>query len=352
MTLLSKNSERIDHTLLNLINPIKQNYKSFMQELEDKRASYIFQQESIETLHKENLLLRKRLLKQTHYIQQIQNIYQTLPQLRYAPIQNISLTETISYVKLNSFSKIILTKPKAVHQDRLYGLIQGDVVAGTAKMQNNQLYGYLTSDPACRFSVFIGKSHVPGIAMGVKANEMMVKFIPKWNKISEGDVVVTSGLDRIFFANIPVGVVKYVEMQSAYKIAHIQTYNDVFHPKTFFLINNADATLLENFDSNQTNIKLKAYSIPQLKERKEELSLPNESNQTQHLSPTPLISSIPQRIDQTQESVIEPIIPRERTTPPKKRVKVKKRRPKKRTTHKPNRPKPKPKAHSSSLDLF
>lgn len=327
--LLSRNDERISDTFLNFINPIKQKYKNFTQNLEDKSQSYIFQTESIQDLSKENRILRKRLLEQVHYIEQVKNIYEILPELSHVPVENISIADTISYVKLNSFSQIMLTKPKGLEEDKLYGLIQGTVVAGTARIHNNQLYGYLTSDEKCRFSVFIGKTNAPGIALGEKENEMIVKFIPKWHKITVGDTVVTSGLDGIFFANIPVGLVTKIEVQSSYTVAHIKTYSDIFHPKTFFLINDAKSTLTENFDMNGTNL-VKKYSIPNTNvEQNRTVEAPKDANLS-----TPVISSIPSRIDQTQEDIIEPVAPSEIPEPPKKVYKKK------------------PKIDSSSLDLF
>ncbi|TET88588.1 MAG: rod shape-determining protein MreC [Sulfurovum sp.] len=332
--LLTRNDERISDTLLGIINPIKQNYKNITQDIEDKSHSYIFQKESIEKLSRENRILRKRLLEQTHYIKQVKNIYDVLPKLSRLPVHNISISETISYVKLNSFSQIILTKPKALIEDKLYGLIQGTVVAGTAKVHNNQLYGYLTSDNKCRFSVFLGKEKAPGIAMGLEKNKMIIKFIPKWHKIQTGDKVITSGLDDIFFADIPVGIVTKVEVQSSYKVAHIKTYSDIFHPKTFFLINDAKATLAQDFDSNATRLDAPC-PVPQNQEHNQSKISVVEHNQT-----LPVISSIPSRIDQTQEEIIEPETPLEKVEPLK---------PKKVKNNKiPKKIKPKP----SSLDLF
>jgi len=328
--LLSRNNERISDTLLGIINPIKQSYKNLTQDLEDKSHSYIFQKESIENLSKENRILRKRLLEQIHYIKQVKSIYDILPELSHLPVHNISIAETISYVKLNSFSQIILTKPKGLEKDKLYGLIQDRVVAGTAKVHNNQLYGYLTSDEKCRFSVFIGKIKAPGIAMGMKKNEMIIKFIPKWHKIKLGDKVVTSGLDAIFFPDIPVGLVTKVEVQSSYTVAHIKTYNDIFHPKTFFLINDAKATLVEDFDSNTTRLPTR-YSIPNTSAKEDHFTaVPKDVNVT-----IPVVSSIPSRIDQTQEDIIEP------TIAPAEIIDISKKAKKK-----------KPKLDPSNLDLF
>lgn len=351
--LLARNDKRITDTLLGIINPIKQNYTNLTQEIEDKSHSYIFQKESIEKLSHENRVLRKRLLEQTHYIQQVKDIYTVLPKLSKLPIHNISISETISYVKLNSFSQIILTKPKGLEEEKLYGLIQGKVVAGIAQIRNNQLYGYLTSDDKCRFSVFVGEQNAPGIAIGMKNNEMIIKFIPKWHKIKENDKVFTSGLDNIFFANIPVGIVTSVEIQSSYKVAHIRTYSNIYHPKTFFLINDAKATIAEGFDSNAT--KLKPFKVISIPPQELNSTQANESNQT-----LPLISSIPSRVDQvdqTQEDVIEPSLPAEIQEIPKpkkiqrKRVKKKytpKKTPKKRVLKKVIRKQPK----ASTLDLF
>jgi rod shape-determining protein MreC len=338
--LLTRNDERITNTLLNIINPIKQNYKAFTQEIEDKGQSYLFQKEAIEKLSKENRILRKRLLEQTHYIKQVKDIYEVLPRLSKLPVHNIALTSTISYVKLNSFSQIILTKPKDLTEKKIYGLMQDSVVAGIARLKNNQLYGYLTSDPKCRFSVFVGQEQAPGIAIGMEKNNMIVKFIPKWHKIKKGDKVLTSGLDNIFFAGLPVGIVTKVDVHSAYKVAYIKTYADVFHPKVFFLIEDAKATLTSGFDSKITSL---SDPCPKREDNTTQTvdqnnTTPLLKNATENNTTLPEISSIPSRIDQTQEEVVLPEAPVEHTetTKPKPTKKKRKRN----------------KAVSQSLDLF
>jgi rod shape-determining protein MreC len=354
--LLTRNDDRIAGTLLNTINPIKQSYKKFTQGIEDKSHSYIFQKETIEKLSRENRVLRRRLLEQMHYIDQVQNVYDVLPDLAKLPVHNISIAETISYVKLNSFSQIILTKPKGLKEKEIYGLVQGTVVAGVATLKNNQLYGYLTSDDKCRFSVFIGKKKAPGIAIGVKRNEMIVKFIPKWHNVQIGDKVVTSGLDKIFFSNVPVGVVTKVEVQSAYTVAYIKPYNNVMQPKTFFVINDPKVTILENFDANSTVLNLncpkeekEVYQVYQEYNTTDSnltLSTPegnvtiSEQNRVEYNVTIPIISSIPNRVDQTQEDVVEPEEPVEHVEHVEVIKKVKKRSNKKK------------RAQPRSLDLF
>ncbi len=344
--LLTRNDDRIAGTLLNTINPVKQSYKKFTQGIEDKSHSYIFQKETIEKLSHENRILRKRLLEQMHYIDQVQDVYTALPDLAKLPVHNIAISETISYVKLNSFSQITLTKPKGLTENRIYGLIQGTVAAGVATLKNNQLYGYLTSDDKCRFSVFIGKNRAPGIAIGIKRNKMVVKFIPKWHNVQVGDKVVTSGLDEIFFSNIPVGIVTEVEVQSAYTVAYLKPYNNVLQPKTFFVVTDPKVTILENFDSNSTTL---ALNCP-----KEDKALYQDINTTdmnssqeanlsvvaEYNATIPIISSIPNRVDQTQDDVIEPDEPLEHAAPPPVKKVKKKKTPKKKYVH------------PKSLDLF
>ncbi len=302
--LLSRNDERITDTLLGAINPIKQSYKNFTQNLEDKSQSFIFQKEAIEKLSRENRILRKRLLEQMHYIKQVKNIYDVLPDLSRLPPSSVSIVETISYVKLNSFSQIILTKPEGLEEGKLYGIIQGSVVAGTARVLHNQLYGYLTSDNKCRFSVFIGDTKAPGIAIGHEKNEMIVKFIPKWHHIEVGDKVFTTGLDGIFFADIPVGIVTKVEVQSSYTIAHIKTYSDIFHPKTFFLIHNPKATLLDGFDRYHIQLS-KQKQQPNMIQHTDRQNTTTTLYEIDINRTSSLLSSIPSRIDQTQDDVVD-----------------------------------------------
>ena len=319
--LLTRNNERISHTLLSFINPIKQNYRTFTQEIENTSQSYLFQQQTIETLRKENRVLHKLLLEQSHYLDQVKSIYDVLPHLRKEHLQTIAISETISYIKLNSFSQIILTQPEGLFSNKLYGLIQGDVVAGISEVKNNQLYGYLTSDNKCRFSVFIGKDKAPGIAIGVTTHQMIIKFIPKWYQIQTGDKVTTSGLDNIFFTDLPVGIVTKVEVQSSYKVAYIETYNDVLHPKTFFLIADAKKSLATYFEANLTHPQeIPPQLIPSVDKNETEKKIVSKVEPLK-----PKASVVAHRIDQTQIDLIEPEIPMEPHSI--KKVKVKKKSP-------------------------
>ncbi len=332
---------RIVNALLSIINPIKQTYTNVTKEVENKSQSYVYQKKNIQKLLRENKYLRKRLLEQKHYIRQVRDLYRKIPSLEKMPRNSVDIVQTISYVKLNTFSQVILTKPRHFKgsKDKLYGLIQGDVAAGVAHVENNNLYGALVSSTKCRFSVFVGKGRAAGIAIGVNTKQMQVKFIPKWAKILPGDKVFTSGLDGIFFANIPVGVVERVEIESSYKVAYIKPYADILHPDYFYLVKDATVSLTSKFDGDYicecNTTKASADSNLSIDQN---VSI-TDANQTLDNMEEPYVSSIPsvlpeepKKIIQTQEEVIsseqmEP--PAETAKPPvKKKKKKKKVRPK------------------------
>jgi len=329
VTIAQKNNTAYDN-ILKIINPIKQTYKRLTQEIEDRSQSYIFQKESIEKLTKENKVLKKYLLDQTQYLQQVNTLYKKMPSLEKLPYKSITLVDTISYVKLNSFNEVLLTLPTKnnLKEGQVYGLIQDNTVGGTAVVRGGNLYGYLSSNKRCRFSVFIGKNRTPGIAEGVEENKMLIKYIPKWAKIAVGDKIETSGLDDIFFANIPIGTVESVKVENSYKTAYIKTFADTLHPDFFFLITDAKPRLTSHYDQNSSfadDVYTQEFNT-------------NSSNDRN-------ISSIP-TAHQTRESEIdlsEFEIPKEELTPTPPIVNTTKKKVKKRLKKK-KKVKTKPKA--------
>ena len=235
--LLFKKEEKFQEDFTFISLPVKRVYLDIRNSVSDMIDKYINQSNVIENLKKENLLLRKYLYNQKMIINQLEQ-YSKTKMSKYDNDDNILRIQMISYKKLNDFSYIYLTggDNKDLKENKIYGLIQKDVVAGIAIKRDNRLEGILLSNDKCQFSTFIGKKNMPGIAKGIDEKTMEVNFIPKWSKISVGDKVVTSGLDNIFLANIPVGVVSKVLTRSTYKTAIINTYADILHPNYFYLI--------------------------------------------------------------------------------------------------------------------
>lgn len=232
--------------------PIKKAYLSVSNNIHRSMDKYLLQSNSIEKLKEENILLRKYVYQQKMKIVQLDQFKQDSDK-KFNFYTNVIRVQTISYRKLNDFSKIYLTGEEGLKEDKIYGLIQKNVVAGIAIKAQGPLKGILLSNQECQFSTFIGKKKTPGIAKGIDEQSMEVNFIPKWSQVNIGDKVMTSGLDNIFLPNIPVGVVTKVITKSTYKTAIIKTYADILHPNFFYLVKEV---LYEPEDINISKIKL------------------------------------------------------------------------------------------------
>jgi rod shape-determining protein MreC len=232
---LLKKEESFQEKFALLTLPIKESYLEINNTFMEYLDKYLNQAKSIELLKDENLLLRKYLYQQKINLIQLSQLNQS-SEVRFNNFNNILHIQTISYKKLNDFSQIYLTKGEELEEDKIYGLIQKNVVAGIALKEGGPLKGILLSNPTCQFSTFIGEQKTPGIAKGIDEESIEINFIPKWSKIKVGDQVVTSGLDNIFLPDIPVGEVTNILTQSTYKTAIVKTYADILHPNFFYLV--------------------------------------------------------------------------------------------------------------------
>ncbi len=302
VTLITHNqNNKIAYNLTKALIPVKNAYQNTLVSIKEISETYINQKNSIKELKNKNQELQQQLLEQKSYIEQSKTLRAIFPSLRTLSLKSgVDLVQTISYVRFNNFSQIILTKPKNISNDRIYGLIQNNVVGGVARVENDQLHGYLTSDDKCRYSVYVGTQMAPGVAIGGGDRLTTIQFIPKWFDIKPGDKVFTSGLDGIFYANIPVGVVSKVELQGSYKVAYVNTYNDIYHPKLFFMITNARPTMFNPDKINYGKMQMQppAQATPKMAA---ELNATTSTQAPSSLSSTPLVE-----VDQTQEDAINP----------------------------------------------
>ncbi|CAA6814722.1 MAG: Rod shape-determining protein MreC [uncultured Sulfurovum sp.] len=257
---LLRKEESFQNNFAMLTLPIKENYLELSNSVGDTIDKYLNQAESVSVLKEENLLLRKYLYQQKINLTQLKQLNK-YSETKFNNFDNILRVQTISYKKLNDFSQVYLTKGEELGEDKIYGLIQKNVVAGIALKADGPLKGILLSNPICQFSTFIGDKKTPGIAKGIDAESIEVNFIPKWSNIKVGDKVMTSGLDNIFLPDIPVGVVTNILTKSTYKTAIVKTYADVLHPSFFYLVKEV---LHEPEDINTSKMKLEDNSTKEI----------------------------------------------------------------------------------------
>ncbi len=313
--ILHNKNDLINSNLQSKLLPLKELYVSTIDGIKNSFENYIDQKNSIERYKKENEELKLQLSDQLNYIDESKKLYKVFPALKKIKLnKNIDVVETISYIKFNNFSQIILTKPDKLEENRIYGLLQNSVVGGVARVENNQLIGYLANDGKSRFSVFVGQTNAPGIAIGSGDRYATVQFIPKWFNVKAGDKVVTSGLDGIFYGNIPVGIVKKVELQGNFKVAHVDIYSDTYNPKMFFLVKNVKPVMYDSNLVNYTHISTGTSRVPVAQARDLNKSL-SGGQKPSSLSSTPLVE-----IDQTKEYEIDTTKPATQNEPTSRKI--------------------------------
>ncbi len=86
------------------------------------------------------------------------------------------------------------------------------------------------------FSVYIGKSKAPGLIQG-EDGRIVVNY-SKMGKINTGDEILTSGLDNIFFSDIPVGIVNRVNDEDMYQSVEVKPYVKISIPAYLYVVDN------------------------------------------------------------------------------------------------------------------
>jgi len=148
---------------------------------------------------------------------------------------NVELVRVLSYAKFGDNRKLLLQMDD-FDPSRSYGLVFNDLAAGIAVSSDHQPLALLNGDPKCTYAVFVGKKNAPGIVHGNNSDTLMVRFIPTWISIKQGDEVITSGLDNLFFYGLKVGKVLSVTRSEGYQSAVIKPYHLPDQPSYFHLI--------------------------------------------------------------------------------------------------------------------
>jgi len=222
----------IKKSVLFCFNFIKEEIISSYDVAKFELSSYFNQTKQIQTLTKNNKMYRD-------YIESIYPILLNYKKLKKFQILNnpkIVFTNTISYANLPDITSIYidysdtnLSHPK--------GIVYNQEVAGiVTKSYKNYSLALLNTNPNTSYTVFIGKDKIPGIAFG--GEKLIVKYIPNYKKINIGDLVVTSGLDRIFYEGVKVGKITSIIQKKLYQEAIISPFYNPYHPTFFYVVNN------------------------------------------------------------------------------------------------------------------
>jgi len=223
---------QIKNTVLFSFNFIKKEIISSYDTIKFELDSYFNQANQIRILKKEN----KNYQDYIESIYPLLNNYKKLKEFKLINNPKVTFTQTISYANLPDMTSIYVdySDKNFTHPE---GLMYNNLVAGiVTKSFKNYSLALLNTNSDTSYTVFIGKAKIPGIAFG--GEEMKIKYIPKYKKIEVGDLVVTSGLDKIFYEGIKVGKITSVIQKKLYQEAIIKPFYNSYHPNFFYVVKN------------------------------------------------------------------------------------------------------------------
>jgi len=222
----------ITNNTLFLFNKTKNTIQHYILDIQNSISTHFNQAKQIQTLKKENQEYKNYLMNSNILIQKCQSL-QNFKQLK---TKQVTFTQTISYANLPDMTSIYIdysdkniTTPK--------GLVFNNQTAGIViKNIKNFSLAYLNNNTKTSYTVFIGKNKIPGILFG--GEKIIIKYIPKYHKINIGDLVITSGLDKIFYEGVNVGKISSITQKTLYQEAIIKPFYNTLHPTFFYVVRN------------------------------------------------------------------------------------------------------------------
>ena len=201
-------------------NKILTTYVEMKNNFEQEINEHISQREEIVRLRAENQKLQKSAILSIAFAGKLNELLKENNSTEYHP--DIALVKSIGYVNLNDYGKVWIDF-KDFNQSRIYGLLHQGYATGIVVQNDGLPQGLLLSDPKSIFSVYIGSAKMQGVAYGNR-KEVLVKYISQWLLPKVGEEVMTSGLDKIFFEGIKVGVVTEVIEEESSKTVVVKPY--------------------------------------------------------------------------------------------------------------------------------
>lgn len=210
---------------------VLENLYDFKDYLGDSMTKHFDQARQIESLRRQNQELAEIRVMARMFADSVNKLLEDKNSTQYFP--RISLTRALSYVNISDYKRVWLDDLKTSDKNR--GLIHMGYTAGIAVAKDGRTMALLQGDEDCIFSIYIGKDKFPGLIHG-ENGKVIAKFIPKWAKIQVGDEVLTSGLDNVFFAGVPVGRVEEIRNEEMYQSVSIKPYSKLNIPAYLYII--------------------------------------------------------------------------------------------------------------------
>jgi rod shape-determining protein MreC len=211
--------------IVNIYVDVKNGISNTIDEHFDQRNEII-------ALKKRNAELEEKALRLSGISDKLNTLLKEANLSTYTP--KTSLVRGLLYANLGDYNRIWLDF-EDFNATKIYGLIYRGYTAGIVTQSNGRALALLQYDPKSTFSVYIGNEKAKGISFGVN-DKMEIRYIPLWTEPKEGDEVVTSGLDNIFFEGVKVGKVVSVSKDESYFTAIVKPYANINVPDFFHVV--------------------------------------------------------------------------------------------------------------------
>jgi rod shape-determining protein MreC len=230
--------DKVIATNFNPFTSIKKFYIDTSISIVNTTQKYFYQVTTIQTLQKENADLKTYKILYQSANNRLNNIKENLGvEKEYE--EKVTFSHVLSYISFDDFTKVWLDY--TMEDSKILGLISKNYAAGIVVNDNNKAKALLNGNEKCNYAVFIGDNKAPGIihASG-KQGLLKIKYIPIIYEVNEGDEVITSGMDNIFFEGLKVGKVLSITKMQDMQEALIQPYAHVLKEENFFIYRKND----------------------------------------------------------------------------------------------------------------
>lgn len=213
---------------LDFFNMSKIEIFSDLKHFRDTVFNIVNQSQKIQDLKIQNQKLRKKLA----FYNSILGNCEDLKQFKFVKDSNLIFTKTISFAAIPDFTQIYINY---VGDNYPRGLVYNNLAAGiVVKKVGDYSLAFLNTNKKVSYTVYIldGNKKIEGIFKGGKN---IIEYIPKFAKIKKGDLVVTNGLDGLFYEGAKVGIIENIKNKNLYKQAKVKLfYNKA--PNYFYVV--------------------------------------------------------------------------------------------------------------------
>ena len=224
----------IQAPIITSLNYLKTNYHNSIKFTQDTINKHFFQAQEIARLNDKLQNYENNHLVMQQLASEVNDLYiENKSSLKSNP--KVELVRIISYEEFGNFNRLWVDIPE-YNSSKIYGLTYKEVVAGIVVPKNDRPLALLNKDIKSSYAVHVGSTFAPGIAEGTNSDNIVVKYIPAWSEIKDGDEVITSGLDKIFFKGLKVGKVISSSKAQGYQTAIIAPYYHANDPSYFHMI--------------------------------------------------------------------------------------------------------------------